>query len=727
MMKKFLTILMILLMTALLFSAFAEQTGDDPEAPEITERCTIALGSSNRTKNLTDKKYTTYMESKAVKNPELTVTIKDGTRIGGLYLCFEKMPDGYEVQENTGNGWETVASGDTGLYHAFYELHGAGQVRVVATGDKKQIMGFNEVSVFGEGTVPEWVQRWEPVPEKTDLLFVVSQPEEEILFLGGAIPTYSTEKGNSVAVACFSFGNTTRRSELLNGLWNMGYRYYPIIGEFKAGSGKNAAAAYRQVDNRNGEEIVQGWLTEIIRKYKPEVIVGPDLNGEGGNGRRMMMADACIKCWDYAADESRFPETAEEYGAWQPSKLYLHLYGDREDQTVFDWEQPLEKMDGWNGIQLAVRAYQCHKTQIDSKDATKSVLGTGTKYDNTAFGLYASKVGEDKGHNDFLENIPEDRLTPVETAPLKTWTVEQILPELNEKGFFDDGEFIYADDDHGHYVYISSTLKIIIERKFDGNLPLTWYESEIWCDTEAGELIRNIEYTPEKALGKKSAVDATENALANKAVFAVNSDYYTYRVGASNHQPIGIEIRNGEVYYDSAYKAGDPQEEKFFPNKDTLAFYTDGNADVHHSSEMKADDYLKNGAYLVYSFGPYLVRDGQLSQWVTTNAQKSFYTKNPRHCFGIVEPGHYIDITCEGRLGARSEGVTMTQVAVMAQAAGCRDVLNLDGGQTEIVVFMGKQLNKINTVNGSDNVRKTVEIMAIGTSEQVGEFSFGSK
>lgn len=726
-MKKFLTVLLILITVLCAFTATGT-ADDDPEAIEITDQCTVLMGKSAKTKNLTDKKYTTYLESKKTVNPDMTVAAAGSGKIFGLYLCFEVMPEGYEVQENRGNGWETVAVGDPELYHAYFELHGAGQARVVATGSNKQIMGFNEVSVFGEGTVPEWVQRWEPAPEKADLLFVIAHPEEEILFFGGAIPTYAAEQGRSVVVACFSYGNTTRRSELLNGLWSMGYRYYPVIGNFKTTTGKGLASAYKNVDKKNGEDKVQGWLTEIIRKYKPEVVVGPDRDGEGNNSQRMMIADACIRSYEYAADDTRFPESAEQYGIWQPSKLYLHLYGNRDKQIVFDWNKPLESMNGWNGTQLAIRAYQYHKTQIDTKDTTKSVLETGKKYDNTVFGLYATAVGEDTEHNDFLENIPEDRLcATVPHTPLKTWTVAEILPELNEKGYLDNGEFVYADDDHGHYVYISETLKVIIERKHDGSLPLTWYESEIWCDTEAGELIRNVEYTPEKALGKKSAVDAAKNALANKAVFAVNSDYYTYRVGANNHQPVGIEIRNGEIYYDSAYEAGDIHEKTFFPNKDTMAFYPDGNADVHHSSEMNAQDYLDNGAYLVYSFGPYLVRDGKLSEWVLTNAQKSHYTKNPRHCFGIVEPGHYIDITCEGRLGSRSEGVTMTQLAAMAQASGCRNVLNMDGGQTEIVVFMGKQLNTINKVNGSDSVRNTVEIMCVGTSNQVGEFKFDTK
>lgn len=722
-MKRIVGLLLILTVILTASYACAKTFREDNAAIEITDLCSFDLAGSKNAKNLTDRKFTTHMESKKTANPALTVNCKQ--KIYGLYLCFDVMPQGYEVQIADGKNWTTVYTGDPEIYHIFIDVKGSEKVRVIGTGDKKQVMGFNEVSVFGEGEAPDWVQRWEPIPEKADILFVVTHPEEEILYLGGSIPYYSCEKEKSVAVACFSYGNTTRRSELLNGLWSMGYRYYPIIGNFKTANAKSAVAAYKGVDGKNGEKLVQAWLADVIRRVRPEVIVGPDPEGEGNNGQRMMVADACHKCFSLAADDGSFVESAAKYGSWQAQKLYLHLYGSQADQVDFDWDIPMENHGGKNGTQMAIQAYQYHKTQIDAKNSTKAVLYTGVKYDNSRFGLVETMVGPDTNHDDFLENIPESRLAEhEEPAPLRSWSIDEILPELNEKGFLDgEEEYVYSDDAHGHYVYISSSLKVIIERKHDGALPLTWYESEIWCDPEAGELMQNIEFTPDKPVGKKSRVNAAKNALEHQVVFAVNSDYYTYRVGAKNHQPIGIEIRDGQIYFDEAYEPGDPDESKFFPNKDTLAFYPDGNADVHHSSEMSAQEYLDKGAYMVFSFGPYLLKDGKLSEWVTTNANKSFSTKNPRHCFGIIEPGHYMDITCEGRLGARSEGVTTTQIAAMAQGLGCRDVLNLDGGQTEILVFMGQQLNQINKVNGSDNVRETCEILCIGTSEQVGTFS----
>ena len=694
-MKK---IFVLLLAAAFIFLIRGGASAED--ALEITSSCVLNLSGTKNPKNLTDRKFTTYQESKSMKNP--TLTVGGGEPIYGLYLCFQRKPESYEIQVKQGGEWETVCTGNE-YVHAFYALDGAEEVRVYALGEKKQTLGFNEVYVFGEGRLPGWVQRWESTPEKADILFAVAHPEEELLYLGGAIPWYAAEQERTVAVALMSYANTTRRSEFLNGLWSMGYRNYPIIGDFKTAKAGSLKAAYKTIDARNGESTLVSWLSDVLGKTRPEVLVGPDAEGEGGNGQRMMLADACRKAFDAAADR------------WQVKKLYLHLYGNSGDQTVFDWTKPMEKLGGRTGMGLAYYAYLYHKTQDDQK---RSVYQEGIKYRNNTFGLAESLVGPDLLHDDLLENIPLEDLT--ETAAKEEepeWTLAEIpgLPELNEKGYLDEGEFIWSDDARGHYVFINGTVRVVITRKFDGSLPLTWFETDIRCDLEAGEKIVNVEYTPEKAVGKKSRVDAAVNAVANRLVFACNGDYYTYRVGSKNGHPVGVEIRNGEVYFDDRY---DTLETRFFPNLDTLAFYEDGSVDVHASMELSAQEYLDRGAYMVQSFGPYLIRDGELSAWVQDPAKSR--AKNPRHAFGMVEPGHYVDIMCEGRLGSRSEGVTMPQLAFLCQAAGLKQACDLDGGQTAVVVFMGKQLNQIGKYDGKTAARETCEVMGIGFSDQVG-------
>lgn len=703
---RYSVLLLVLLMTiAAVCTVFAEQS-PETDAREIIGDCSVKL-SKKSSKSLTDKKFTTYYESKKIKNPELVITSKDP--VYGIYLCFRSMPESYEVFADG----EKIADGDPEIYHVFFSLNGAKEIRVRAADEGKTVMGFNEVYAFSEGAVPAWVQQWEKTPEQSDILFFIAHPDEEVLYLGGAIPLYAVEKERTVTVASLTTVNTTKRSELLNSLWSMGYRNYPVLGTFQDKKSNNISGAYRGVDKKNGEEKVRSWVTEVIRRCKPQVIVAPDIEGEGSNGQRMMLADACQKCFDTAADAGVYPESAEKYGTWQPKKLYLHLY--EKKQIVFDWNTPMEKLNGQTGMNLAMYAFLYYKTLVDVK-STLSVTGTGTKYANNTFGLYSSLVGDDDDpKGGFLQHIDQADLT-VQPSSIRALNPlpDGILPELNENGYLDSGEFIHSDSEQGHWVYISPTLKIVITRKYDGSLPLTWFESEIWCDTEAGELPRCLEVDP---VSKKKTADAADTAKQYKAVFAVNTDYYTYRVNGKNGHPKGIEVRNGEVYYDSHYN----EETDFFPNLDTLAFYQDGTAKVHHSCEMSAQDYVDDGALLVYSFGPYLVREGDLRDWVLNDTVVGYRTKDPRHGLGMVEKGHYIDITAEGRLGTRSEGVTKTQLALLMKAAGCTEACNLDGGETAIVVFMGQQLNAVkNQVERSDKARKLNEILGIGTSEQVG-------
>ena len=679
-MKITAAIILLILLTALACTAAGET-----EARELTADCTISLMGAKDSKKVRDHLCTSFWEKKDARDP--WVTISSPEPVYGLYLCFRSMP-AYEIQVDRGNGWETYQEGNPDYLHMFYEMDGATEIRIHATEESWTTLGFNEIAVFSAGKVPEWVQRWEPTPEKTDLLFVISCPDEELLYFGGAIPVYACERQRSAAVACLSYGNPSRRSELLNSLWSMGYRYYPMI--------QQAA----KLNSRKQDDAV-AFTVNAIRHCRPEVIVTLDEKGEGKNEYRKLTAELCKKAFDLSAEGD---------SAWQAKKLYLHLYGD--DPTVLDWTQPLESQHGRDGIGAARYAYLYYKTQDDTG---KDVLASSVKYPNNTFGLYRTLVGEDTEKNDFLENIPEEDLTSA--GPLKDLTVDKtegILPELNEKGYLDSGEFIYSDDATGIYIYISQTAKIIVNRRFDGALPLTWFETEIWCDTEAGEYVQNIERDPEKRHRERG--DAAETARMHHVVFAVNGDYYTYRMGSSNGHPVGIEIRNGEIYFDKQYS----KKTDFFPNLDTLAFYRDGRVDVHYSYELKPQEYLDNGAYNVFSFGPYLIRDGQLSEWVMDTKKST--AKNPRHVFGMIEPGHYMDIMCEGRLN-RSEGVTMYQMALIAQAAGMTECCNLDGGQTAVVVFMGKQLNRIAEYdNNKTSPRPTCEILGVGISEQVGVF-----
>lgn len=710
-MKKWLIALLTLLALSLSV-AFAA------EANDITEDCKFKVCSSGRKYTLmTDKKYTSYWESNKIKTPWIAITAPEGKPIAGLYVCFGNMPESWEIQtSDDGKDWFTAVPGDTRFLHAYVALPQPAQhVRLAVTSEKKTALRINDLFVLSEGDLPDWVQVWQPTEEKADILFLSTHPDDELIFFGGAIPTYAVEQQRKVVVAYFTRSNTTRSSELLNGLWHMGVRTYPVIGNFKDSYAKNLKAAYKTA---GGKGKVNEWIGGLYRQYKPEVVVTQDTNGEYGHKQHMMIADAAQNCIALAANEDEFTASTIAYGTWQVKKLYLHLYP--ENQITFDWTVPLKSMNGATGIELAEEAYTLHKTQASSG---MSVTETGTKYDNRVFGLAFTTVGEDVRKDDFLENIYDApgsydaAANNVEATPAPTEVPAYMahMPALNAKGFLDEGEYIYSSEDEGLWIYVSQTSKVIIQRKYDATQPLTWFEADLYGDLDAGEMLRTVQNDPEK-MGKVR-VDATETAKKHNVVFAMNTDYYTYRVAVNNNRHTGIVIRDGRILYD------DPYTEKqvtnsMFPNLDMLAFMPDGSLKVYHSWEKTAQEFIDEGVQTVYSFGPYLLLDGKVSERAYANNEN----KNPRCAIGMVEPGHYVAIMCEGRL-KRSAGVTISYLAKMMRAKGCQVAFNMDGGQTAVMVFMGKQLNQIGAYDGGKtNSRPTSEVLGFGTSEQVGTY-----
>ena len=710
-MKKWLIALLTLLALSLSV-AFAA------EANDITEDCKFKVCSSGRKYTLmTDKKYTSYWESNKIKTPWIAITAPEGKPIAGLYVCFGNMPESWEIQtSDDGKDWFTAVPGDTRFLHAYVALPQPAQhVRLAVTSEKKTALRINDLFVLSEGDLPDWVQVWQPTEEKADILFLSTHPDDELIFFGGAIPTYAVEQQRKVVVAYFTRSNTTRSSELLNGLWHMGVRTYPVIGNFKDSYAKNLKAAYKSA---GGKGKVNEWIVGLYRQYKPEVVVTQDTNGEYGHKQHMMIADAAQNCIALAANEDEFTASTIAYGTWQVKKLYLHLYP--ENQITFDWTVPLKSMNGATGIELAEEAYTLHKTQASSG---MSVTETGTKYDNRVFGLAFTTVGEDVRKDDFLENIYDApgsydaAANNVEATPAPTEVPAYMahMPTLNAKGFLDEGEYLYSSEDEGLWIYVSQTSKVIIQRKYDATQPLTWFEADLYGDLDAGEMLRTVQNDPEK-MGKVR-VDATETAKKHNVVFAMNTDYYTYRVAVNNNRHTGVVIRDGRILYD------DPYTEKqvtnsMFPNLDMLAFMPDGSLKVYHSWEKTAQEFIDEGVQTVYSFGPYLLLDGKVSERAYANNEN----KNPRCAIGMVEPGHYVAIMCEGRL-KRSAGVTISYLAKMMRAKGCQVAFNMDGGQTAVMVFMGKQLNQIGAYDGGKtNSRPTSEVLGFGTSEQVGTY-----
>ena len=110
------------------------------------------------------------------------------------------------------------------------------------------------------------------------------------------------------------------------------------------------------------------------------------------------MADAVARSAAGAGDASFFPASAEQYGTWQPQKLYVHLWA--EGQIRLDWHRPLDAFGGKDGMTVAKEAMAMHVSQV--KHGWK--IEEGGDCDNALFGLYYTGVGPDEAGDDLFEH-----------------------------------------------------------------------------------------------------------------------------------------------------------------------------------------------------------------------------------------------------------------------------------------------------------------------------------
>ena len=280
-------------------------------------------------------------------------------------------------------------------------------------------------------------------------------------------------------------------------------------------------------------------------------------------------------------------------------------------------------------------------------------------------------------------------------------------PDYNAEGFLDEGEYVYTDPDLGIWHYCSPTLRVDITRCTQTQPNLVWYEAEI--RTRGDERWRLA--TAEEGKHISASTWPWLIARHNGCVFAINNDFAQFRYPKKN-KSVGIMIRDGKIFSAKTSAAG----KKGVPNLDTLALMPDGSFAVFRSNELKAQDYLDMGCMDVLCFGPYLIRDGVLNE---DGIKKAGTSNSPRTAVGMVENGHYFAMVLEGRHKG-SVGAPVSFLAYRMMERGCTVAINLDGGETSVMLFMGEQINKVGgTNNKGGSARRSSEILAVGTSELV--------
>lgn len=340
------------------------------------------------------------------------LTLEYGEGIGSLYLIFDLEYDGYTVTNNdTG---EVSNWGEHGFLHEFLDLEqtfGEAPKSVTIRFENGRVR-LNELYVFSRGAAPDFVQKWEvPAEGKTDLVLFSTHGDDEQLFFAGVLPYYAGELQYEVQVVYLTnHRNHTldRCHEMLDGLWAVGVRNYPVFGsygDYLTGTAKNAMAIFNR--KKITEEELVGFVVEQIRRFRPVVAVGHDLiHGEYGHGQHILYAQLLTQALEISNDPQQYPETAEKYGVWDVPKTYLHLWP--ENPIRMDWDKPLSRFGGKTAFQVTRDlGFACHVSQYN--DFSWYILpyekaADVAKYNPCEYGLYRSNVGADVQKQDFFEN-----------------------------------------------------------------------------------------------------------------------------------------------------------------------------------------------------------------------------------------------------------------------------------------------------------------------------------
>ena len=393
----------VLLSSLLMLPAIPARPAFAEQAAEYTRSAKYAASNGYNTGVLTDGNESTAISFAA--GGTLTVTCEE--LIYGISLKFNKKAAQWRV---TAGQYEQQC-GQYGFLHDYADLSDFISNTVTLT--FQQAAQVSEIRVFGAGDLPADVQVWEPPCAKADLLLCSTHSDDEHLFFLGMIPTMAA-KGYHVQVAYFVHhnGEPARLHEQLNGLWTAGARHYPAIGRFPdqystsvAGAKSNFASAGVSYDT------VVAYQVEMLRRFKPDVVVGHDVNGEYGHGQHRLNAETLQKALTLSADASAYPASAQQYGTWDVPKAYLHLWG--QNQLTMNYDTPLDYFGGRTAYQVSIAAYSCHASQQytwfttwargANRQFTKATQITS--YSPCRWGLYRSTVGLDTGINDLFEHL----------------------------------------------------------------------------------------------------------------------------------------------------------------------------------------------------------------------------------------------------------------------------------------------------------------------------------
>ena len=394
-----LTVLILLLSLLCAVPAFGADARSLPVAIDVVEDGQHWSGAK-----LSDDNWS----SKLTLNGTGSVTVTAQDDIHFLYVVWDRIPGPWLLTQQSDSRTLGKLCGQDRFLHEYVALDAPAKSVTIHAPKEGAILC--DVFAYGEGDVPAGVQVWQPFYEDADMLLISTHADDEHLFFGGTMPTYAGELGYKVQIAYLThhWEQPVRPHELLDGLWTVGMTHYPVISTFTDYYSDNLEHAKTLWDLNE----VEAYEVMLLRRFKPEVVIDHDVNGEYGHGAHRLNTWVLQQAIDWAADpawradESAAPgsylEAAQKLPAFRTSKVYLHLWP--ENAVHMNWDKPLARFGGKTAFEMAVEGFACHASQQQWFQ-----VGRKGVFDCMAFGLYYTNVGADTQLDDpdFFENIGE--------------------------------------------------------------------------------------------------------------------------------------------------------------------------------------------------------------------------------------------------------------------------------------------------------------------------------
>lgn len=198
--------------------------------------------------------------------------------------------------------------------------------------------------------------------------------------------------------------------------------------------------------------------------------------------------------------------------------------------------------------------------------------------------------------------------------------------------------------------------------------------------------------------GSNEKAVASELSRSANAVIAMNADYYKYR-------DLGVCVYQGQLC-------------RYETSCDVLFIDSNGDFRMLRASELGSredvEQYIAdNDIQFSMSFGPILVRDGELQQLTGSYAGGigEMYEQYSRSGIGQYDKLHYLIMTVNHSQDGTPRA-TVNEFAEIIYGKGVQNAYNFDGGQTSEVLINNERYNYVDW----DNEREVSDILYFATA-----------